>query len=358
MSNGGFLGISTYSRSQRGKPAEPVHPRSGMARVALFRRVPGLLETLGADVDAAFAAAGVARTTFEDPDGLMTYAQLEALLIECERRTACAHFSLLLCEHSRLADMGLPGRIARCAATAGEGLDALARVYNLNRGGGVIELVDTGSFARFVFAIAMRATHDTRQYQLGAITIAFNVLEDLLGPEWQATEVQLAFRSLANVRPLQRFFRAPLRFDADESAIEFPSEWLARPLPPVEDSFRQAATLELRRIRESVFEDFPGLVRDIVRRRLSIGPCSIENVSAALSMHRRTLDRRLARSGESYGSLQKSVKYQIAQQLLRETDLSMQRIADYLRFSSAANFATAFRQWAGRTPTQFRSGAR
>jgi AraC-like DNA-binding protein len=327
-----------------------------MARVALFRRVPESLEELGADADATLAAVGLTRGHFEDRDRLMPYSQLEDLLLECERRTACEHFGLLLCEQSRLADLGLPGRIARCATTVGEGLTALVRNYNLHRGGGIINLIDSGRFARFVYAMAMPGTRDTRQYQMGAVAIAFNALEDLCGPDWQATELRFAFRSPANVRPFQRFFRAPVRFDSDESVVIFEREWLDRTLPPVGEAFRREVAAEARQRRERAFDDFAGLVRDIIRKQLSIGPCSIESVAAMLAVHRRTIDRRLARAGESYGALQRSVKHEIAQLLLRETNLSMQQIADSLHFSSAANFATAFRQWSGKTPSQFRAG--
>jgi AraC-like DNA-binding protein len=336
-------------------PAAP-YTRSGMARVALFQRLPELLEELGADADATLAAVGLARGDFEGQDQLIPYLQLEQLLLECERRTACEHFGLLLCDQSRLPELGLPGRIARCATTVGEGLTDLVRHYNLRRGGGIINLIDGGRFAQFVYVMAMPGMRDTRHYQMGAVAIAFNALEDLCGPDWQATEVRFAFRSPANVRPFQRFFRAPVRFDADESVIIFERQWLDRKLPPVGESFRREVAAEARRRRERAFDDFSGLVRDIIRKQLSIGPSSIEGVAAMLAVHRRTIDRRLARMGESYGALQRSVKYEMARQLLRETDLSVQKIADSLHFSSAANFATAFRQWSSNTPSQFRAG--
>jgi AraC-like DNA-binding protein len=43
-------------------------------------------------------------------------------------------------------------------------------------------------------------------------------------------------------------------------------------------------------------------------------------------------------------------------QLLLDTEMQVQRIAESLHFSSAANFATAFRRWTGVTPTEFRRG--
>ncbi len=356
------MAAMTFPQDRPSPPSRRVHlghvlagTHSGITRVALYRRLPELLDEFGVDTDGMLASRGLARADFEDPENRMPYLQLESLLVECERRTGCEHFGLLLCENSRLEDMGLPGRVARCASTVGEGLEALARAYNLHRGGGILNLVDSGELARFVFAIAMPGARDTRQYQMGSITILFNILQDLCGPEWEAAEVRFALRSTASARPFQRVFRAPVHFDADESAIAFDSAWLSQSLPAADDSVRRFVAAEVRRARERAFEDFPGLVRDLIRKQLSSGPCSIETVAAMLSLHRRSLERRLARAGEDYSSLQQSVKREIAAHLLQETDSSVQQIADYLRFSSSANFATAFRRWTGRTPTQFRA---
>ena len=45
-------------------------------------------------------------------------------------------------------------------------------------------------------------------------------------------------------------------------------------------------------------------------------------------------------------------------QLLLDTQMQVQHVADALLFSSAANFATAFRRWTGVTPSEYRREAR
>ena len=330
--------------------------RSGIVRLALFRRLPELLAEFGADADATLASAGLARADFENAECEIPYAQLEELLLECERRTACDHFGLLLGSKTRLDDAGLLGGVARCAATVGGALHALEWTYNLRRGGGIVHIVDAGESACFLFAVSAPGTRDTRQYQMTAIAVAFNVLEDLCGPDWRPSEVRFAFQEPRNLRPFQQVLRAPVQFDADDSLIRFPSVWLARRQPPVDESARRLVAAELRTMRRRAFADFPVLVRDVIRMQLSIGAFSIDSVSAALSMHRRSLERRLARDGESYNSLRLSVKQEVAARLLRETKLSVEEIADFLGFSSASNFGTAFRRWTDRTPTQFRAG--
>jgi len=106
--------------------------------------------------------------------------------------------------------------------------------------------------------------------------------------------------------------------------------------------------------RAEILSDLPATLRRILRKQLIIGDCSMEQIAAMLRIHRRTLDRRLQEQGVQYGELLESVKHDIARQLLRDTDLQVQQVAEALHFSSAANFATAFRRWSAMTPSEYR----
>jgi AraC-like DNA-binding protein len=205
-----------------------------------------------------------------------------------------------------------------------------------------------------VYAIAEPDMTDTGQLQLGAMTVAFNILQDLCGHGWLPAVVTVASRAPCNLRPCQRFFRAPLRFDSDESAVIFESHWLDRPLPLVDPLIRRQIEAEVRSKQSEMLADFPSAVRRALRKQLLIGSCSIDIVATQFGMHRRTLDRRLQRHGMQYGDLHDAVRHEAACQLLRDTDLQVQQIAESLRYSSAANFSTAFRRWNGLTPTDFR----
>jgi len=96
----------------------------------------------------------------------------------------------------------------------------------------------------------------------------------------------------------------------------------------------------------------------VIRKQLIIGQGGMEDVAASFGMHRRTLDRHLQKHGVRYGELEESVEEEVARQLLRDTALQVQQVAESLRFSSAANFATAFRRWTGMTPSEYRRQAR
>jgi AraC-like DNA-binding protein len=316
------------------------------------------MSEFGVDLGELLESAGLRKDIFDDRENLIPYPALGRLLSECEKRSNCEHIILLISQHTRLADMGLAGQIALCAENAGEGLQRFADHFNLHSSATTVSLITLGRFTRFVYAIAEHGMTSTRQLQLGAMVVGYNILRDLFVSAWLPTVITVASRPPANLRPVQKFFDAPLRFDSDESAVVFETRWLDRRLLPVDPLLRQQVEGEARARRAEILGDLPATLRRILRKQLIIGDCSMDQIAAMLRIHRRTLDRRLQEQGVQYGELLESVKHDIARQLLRDTDLQVQQVAEALHFSSAANFATAFRRWAAMTPSEYRRRAR
>jgi len=320
--------------------------------------LPAVLREFGVDLDDALASAGLSSDIFSDRDNTIEYPLLQRLLAACERLTQCDHVGLLIAGRTRLADFGLAGRAAVCGATTGKGLQEFVDHFNLYIGATTASLVESGGYARLVYAISVRGITDARQFQLGAVAVIFNILQDLFGQQWLPTVVTFATRAPSNLRPFHLFFRAPLRFNSDESAVVFERHWLDRPLPPVDPAFRSQVVAELRERQAASLENFPAVVRRIVRKQLIIGQCGMDAVAAVFGIHRRTIDRHLAKHGVLFSDLVESVKEDFARQLLRDTQMQVQEVAESLHFSSAANFATAFRRWTGMTPSDYRRRTR
>ena len=331
-----------------------VVPPIATLRVSAAWGLPGLLAESGLQLEDALADAGLDRSLFQHRDNVFTYPQLERLFEVCGGRLQCDHVGLLVGQRSRLVEMGLAGEVAACAATVGEGIRAFIDNFNLHDTAATCTLIESGRYARFVYSVLEHGMGDTRQFQFGGITIAFNIFQDLAGPDFVPSDVNFASRAPENVRAFQKVFRAPVHFDSDESSLVFSRQWLDKPLPSVDPERRAFIDAEVRRQHENMLADFPAIVRRIARKQLLLGNFTMDDVAAILSMHRRTLDRHLQERGVQYGDLVESVKEDVARQLLRDTMMPIQQIASTVRFSSAANFSTAFRRRVGMTPSAYR----
>jgi AraC-like DNA-binding protein len=336
----------------------PTDSAPGTARISAIWGLPALLGELGVDLDDTLHAVGLGAEIFSDRENRIEYPVFGRLLLECERRTGRDDFGMLMGQRTRLADFGLPGQFALCGATAAAGLENFVRFFNLHNMAAIVTTIASGEYARFVFAVCEPGMPDTRHFQLGSMAISFNILQDLCGPDWRPVEVNFACRSPSSVRPLQAFFQAPLRFNHEESSLVFERSWLDRSLPPIDP----AELLKIERAvvlaHEEVIANFTAVVRRLLRKQLLLGRHSMDDIAATMSIHRRTLHRYLAEHGTRYADLLKSVKYEVARQLLVDTDMLVQDVAESLGFSSAANFATAFKNWSGTTPTEFRASRR
>jgi AraC-like DNA-binding protein len=80
----------------------------------------------------------------------------------------------------------------------------------------------------------------------------------------------------------------------------------------------------------------------------------LEQVAAKLEMSPRTLRRQLQQRGSSFQTLLKQAKHQVALDLLRNSDFSIDRIAELCGFSEARNFSSSFKRWQGCGPLEYR----
>jgi AraC-like DNA-binding protein len=319
--------------------------------------LPDAARELGLDFAAMLAEAGVDASVFSDRDNRISCVQLERLFLACERQSGCDWLGTLVGHRTGLAPIGFGTRAATCANTAGEGLRILIEHVNLHDETAMAHLIDDGAAARFAYQIAEHGLADTRHFEFIGMAIANHILLELLGQDWRPVVVRFAGPRPARVADLEAIFRAPLEFGSDAAGIVFERRWLERALPVVDAALRNAVAQAVQRQRAATLANLPAVLRRILRKRLFVGDFSMDDVAAQLSMHRRTLDRHLQRHGLSYSEVLEGVRDEIARQLLRETGFSVQRVAESVRFSSAANFATAFRRRAGMTPTEFRRKA-
>lgn len=100
--------------------------------------------------------------------------------------------------------------------------------------------------------------------------------------------------------------------------------------------------------------DLATSMSEIVRRLINEGKVKIEQVAFFTGMSRRTLQRRLAESGQGYSRLVAEMRLARAVTLTGNRSSRFVDVARELGYSDAANFSRAFRRWTGVSPSQFR----
>lgn len=332
--------------------------RDVTVRIGAAQVIPALLQELGESPAAVMAEVGLTPEQFRDPDNPISFALRSRLVKCCVERTGCRHFGLLIGERGGLHSLGLVGLLAQHSSDVGSALRSLVRYLHHHVRGAVTTLAVSEHTATMSYDVYESLVEATDQLGDAAVAVIFNILRDLCGPDWKPVEVLFAHRRPEDVRPFQQFFRAPLRFDAEHNGVVFPVDWLRAPVAGADAQLRRMLQEQIDALELSHCDDLQERVRAVLRRVLPAGHAEAEQIAALFSMHRRTLSRRLNASGTSFQRLVDEGRFEIARQMLENTDVEIKQIAVILEYADASAFARAFRRWSGITPSQWRAGER
>lgn len=345
---------SVGGRQSSAKRASP----EATVRIGPVLAIPEVLRNLGADPAEVLNEAGFKLDLFNDPENRISIVSRGRLISHCVARTGCRHFGLLLGQHAGLHSFGLVGLLVKYSPDVGTALRSLVRYFHLHARGAAPALAVDGDRAMLSFAIHQPHVEAAEQIGDGAVAVMCNMLRELCGPAWKPDEARFAHRRPEEVAPFRQFFRAPLRFDAEQYAVVFSTTCLTRPLPETDPALRRLLQKEVDALEARHGGEFPEQVRSVLRSSLLTGHASAEEVAALFSMHSRTLGRHLAGSGSGFRQLVDEGRFEIARQMLEDSAMDVSQIAGMLDYADASAFTRAFRRWSGTTPAQWRAQRR
>jgi AraC-like DNA-binding protein len=326
----------------------------GSIRVAPVCVVPPLLDHFEVDGRAVLMAANLDPQIFINLENVISLGDIGRLLRHCVWATQCSHFGLLVGQRCNLATIGLVGSLARQAPNVGSALRDLSRYLHVFNRASAISLAIDGDVATLGYAIVADDVAASDQISDACIAILFNTMRDLYGAGWSPTAIRLPHRAPPDARPFRVFFRTRVEFDAAEAALEFPAEWLRRPIAG-------SSSVQSERIMQRVSAIDAGSDRsvgEIVRRQLRAslprGLLSEGDVAGRLAMDTSTLRRRLGREGQSFRAIAEAVRFETAKYFLIDSRLNLASIAEFLGYSEHSAFTRAFRKWSGLSPNDWR----
>jgi AraC-like DNA-binding protein len=328
---------------------------AGEVRIGPVQTLPELLREMGVEPRLAFGQAGVEPAVFDHPENRMHLDDLGRLVDVCVALTGHADFGLRLGARFDLRGFGPLGELMRHSARVGDALGALLSYLHLqDRSAAPLLLGPSQGSVMLGYSIYRHGVPASAQVLDGSIAIAYRLLAELCGPPWKAQRVQFSHGRPARLTEFRRVFGPSLAFDAEVSAIVFKAEWLDKPI----DGADPLRHLELARmLREAAAEQPMSLgdqVQGMLHQMVLNGTATSSAVAQRFGVHERTLRRRLQAQGLSLHRLIGRARFELAQQLLRNTGLSVAAIAAALGYEDANAFSRAFRGWAQLSPMQWR----
>jgi AraC-like DNA-binding protein len=334
----------------------PLHddPAAWRQRVGGFVALPKLLRELGADPAAVLANAGLDARALSQPDDTIPYLAAVRLLQHAALQTGRGHFGLLAGERWTLSHLGALGDLMRNAPSVGDALQCLSVFQRLHSDVGAVFVLSHEHTVSLGYVLYREhVPHHEHAYDL-ALAFAYNLMRELCGPRWAATDVLLARHAPSDPTPYRQHFRATVRFDHEYSAVRFLARWCEQPIEGADpEVYRMLTDKLIANTRTDPVRD----LRRSLRLLLLYGTSSADDLAQSLGLHRRTLNRRLQAAGTTFRRELDRIRFEVARQLLEHTRVPISGIAATLCYGDTAAFLHAFKRWTGTTPARWRASA-
>jgi AraC-like DNA-binding protein len=326
----------------------------GYIHLGVAKEVAPTLRDFGIDPDPVIREAGLNPRLFDDGSNVIPHAALGRLLTLSVARANCPHFGLLVGQRATILSLGMVGRLMQHSETLGDAVRALVSNLSIQNRGAVPSLTIIREMALFTFSVYQPEAESADQISDGSLAVAVNALRALCGVDWHPTEVLLPRTAPVDQEPYWRHFRAPVRFNQETAVIVFPTRDLDRRIAGADPIVRALLEERIQQMKGTQGSALSDDIRRLLRTRLTSKRCSADDIADLLTMHRRTLSRRLKGSGMGYRAITNEIRFEIARQLLQDTEVPLGQIAAALGYSEASAFTRAFRRWSGQTPTAWR----
>lgn len=212
---------------------------------------------------------------------------------------------------------------------------------------------------RMIWGYRLPPSRSRRQYVESYAAIFLSTFRHYIAAPIRFREVSFIHPRKTGMAEMERYFGCRVTFGGAANTLVFDKGDLDRKI--VNADQRLLGLLE-RIARETLAKsgtNRPELVERAERAMMAhmpTGDLGIDRVARDLGMSARTLSRRLADLGLTYGALLSSLREALATRYLTDSDMSVTEIAFLLGYSDTGSFSAAYRQWTGRAPSDARQG--
>jgi len=155
--------------------------------------------------------------------------------------------------------------------------------------------------------------------------------------------------------PMARYvehFECECHFEMHASGIRLSKQELDAPLPARSPWRVQMAVRYIETQYARNGDSVSARVRDLLRHRLGSQPVVQADIAAAMSIHEKTLQRRLAKEGSNFAALLDDVRRECFLDLMRQPQrASLAQMALMLGYSEQAALSRSCQRWFGASPS-------
>lgn len=311
------------------------------------------LRAQGYDLPAAVAAQGGLAQVPQDAERLPV-AHTRELWTVADRLAGDHALGVSMVEHIVLADFQELGMVVVTGGSLTQVLGRVARYYSLLSDTLHIELAGDAEELRLV--MTGRSEPHWRALEFG-LALIVRTVRTLFGNEVSPLAVELPFHNPGAAATYEAFFRCPVHQECEAAVLVYdlrrephsPSN-----SPALIQRFEKMLDEQVAALKKP--ETWTEKVSRLIVQRLNEGEPSLNDIASALHTSARSLQRHLADECKKFQDVLDDTRRKLAQEALKQKNMSLTELAFVLGFSSSSAFSRAYKRWFGEAPGQAAKG--
>jgi AraC-like DNA-binding protein len=318
------------------------------------------LERQGLSAPELLQGAGVKPYLLNQKAARIPFYQHAALLDLAAKATENGCFGLeLAANESDPRDNGLLAYTALSSRTLGEALKVVERYFHVLNEAIDVSVEFSPHEVTIDYHLSDAGLAAPRQaIEFGAANL-IRSLRFLTNSRLRPDEVKFRHSRNHDIAKFERFFGCPVHFGTRHNSLTFSRRELTLPIATADNRLHGLLTGYCEEIlasrRSGSSPDLRQQVERTIGKLLCRGEAETEVVAHELGMSIRTLARRLADLGVSFGQILDEFRHDLALRYLRDPNLNLSQVAFLLGYSELSAFSHAFRRWTKTTPGDWRT---
>jgi AraC-like DNA-binding protein len=329
-------------------------------RSAGLRGFRDTVETLGGDPEHYARAAGLPVEALDADDLLVPDVAVAGVLEIAARDLRVPDLGLRVAARQDLGMLGALALAIQNSPTLEAALDCTSRYLFVHARSLSLSLEEDPYGARGVVAlrygVQAGAAAPVQGTDLG-LGFLHRAIGTLVGERYGLRTVELPHRPPGPLAVYEEFFGVPVRVARPAAMLRVPRSLAAKPLTGGDEVVRRMALAALAEQAAVAGPNLAPRVRGAIQQSMGTAPADIGAVARLLALHPRTLQRRLADEGTTFGTVVDEVRRQEARRYLTTTDMPLGQVAGLVGLSEQSALTRCCRRWWGSTPSEVRRSA-
>ncbi len=323
-----------------------------LIRSSLLTEFPALVRDLGGPLEEILEEAGLALEQIEQPTLLIPFEKQVRLLQAAARSCRFEQFGLELAKRQDMAVFGALSVLIMSSNSVQQALQLFGRYLHYSVQAVKLDIREQNDLAYFTVDTPYTVAASSDQFWDHGIALSYNVIRMLCGPGWAPRSIYLNRPEPEEPGNYSRYFRSPVAFGSEFSAVVFERKVLHQPISSAINSVPHQFQEYLRKSFEG---DFLEQIRRVINSLLPTQNCTAKTVAECMGYSLRSLQRKLQAEKTSFQAQIDQVRSELAVSCLEQPRYRLTDIAELLGFAELSVFSRSFKRWFGVTPSQWRA---